>query len=97
MKGCGMDMRSSFEADSDPYSCQLENKIFVVGVHSHFILIKRLYDSFEGEIKMVKLDKKNSEAYKSNKMNALHTKDKDTIRYMYYVLHPFDYADICIA
>lgn len=37
-----MDMRSSFEADSDPYSCQLENKIFVVGVHSHFILIKRL-------------------------------------------------------
>lgn len=42
MKGCGMDMRSSFEADSDPYSCQLENKIFVVGVHSHFILIKRL-------------------------------------------------------
>ena len=46
---------------------------------------------------MVKLDKKNREAYKRNMLNALHDKDKDTFREKFLGLHPSDQADIFIG
>src|SRR5699024_958197 len=46
---------------------------------------------------MVKLDKKNREAYKKNMLNALHDKDKDTFREKFLGLHPSDQSDIFIG
>jgi len=46
---------------------------------------------------MVKLDKKNREAYKKHVLTALHDKDNDTFRDKFLELHPSDQTDIFIG
>ena len=46
---------------------------------------------------MVKLDKKNREAYKRKVLHALHEKDQETFRALFLELHPSDQADIFIG